>query len=258
MYDPQYLPATPTNEVEWLMQRGSAPDLNDVDHINAVIKAVESLKEVHRIAIEGYFYERISYAKLAERLGCSKPHAWRITQKAMRELHRQLRVMKPISERYNMFDKWEDAMYAVLEILNDGAVGPAIVRHKRLDPYKNELIRIVNSNDDLDSIPGLLMDMGLEAIAHLKNNKQWDFHEMGELLIKKQHDYGHDNILNFGQIGLAIRICDKVARLYNLADRQDKAANESVTDTWVDIVGYSVLSIMLDNGTFELPLGGKQ
>lgn len=256
MYDPQYLPATPTNEVEWLMQRGSAPDLNDVDHIEAVIKAVESLKDVYKTAIEGIFYERISYAKLGERLGCSKPHAWRITQKAMRELHRQLRVMKPISERYSMFDKWEDAVYAILENLNDGVITPGIVRHKRLEPFKNELIRIVNSNDDLDTIPGLLMDMGLEAIAHLKNNKQWDFHGMGELLIKKQHDYGHGNILNFGQIGLAIRICDKVARLHNLAEKKVSAENESVTDTWVDIVGYAVLSQMLDNGTFELPLGG--
>ena len=166
--------------------------------------------------------------------------------------------MKPISERYSMFESWEDAAYAVLEVMNDGAVGPGIVRHKRLDPYKNELIRIVNNNEDLESIPSIMMEMGLEAVAYLKNNKQWDFHEIGELLIGKQHDYGHGNILNFGQIGLAIRVCDKVARLYNLADKQGKVSNESVLDTWNDIVGYAVISLMLDNGTFELPLGEKQ
>lgn len=257
MYDPQYLPSTPKSEVEWLMQRGSAPDLNDVDHINAVIAVVENLKDSHKIAIEGIFYERITYAELGSRLGCSKPHAWRITQQALHELQRQLRIMKPISERYSMFETWEEAMYAVLEIMDEVSVSPAIARHKRLEPFKRELIRVVTSNDDLDSIPSLIMDMGIEAIAHLKNNKQWGFREMGELLIGKQNDYGHGNITTFGQIGLAVRVCDKVARLYNLIDKQGKVANESITDTWIDIVGYAVISVMLDNGTFELELGGN-
>ena len=78
-------------------------------------------------------------------------------------------------------------------------------------------------------------------------------HEIITLLAKKQHDYGHDNILKHGVDGVRVRIWDKIARLKNLQGRY-QAANESVVDTWLDVIGYCVIGVMLDNGTFTLPL----
>lgn len=79
-----------------------------------------------------------------------------------------------------------------------------------------------------------------------------------ELIAGKQHDYGHGNILRFGVDGIIVRLSDKLARLENLtkryADLPMRAANEPIADTWDDIVGYSIIAVMLVNDTFELPL----
>lgn len=268
MYDPEFLPSTPTSESEWMMQLGAVPDLNDTDHITAVIEAVENLKPKQREAIEGIFYERISYAKLAERLGCSKPHAWRITHKAMNQLQRSLITNKAIVGRYNMFESWEEAVKAEIEGINLTAAPDGKMSYEKLLPAKKELIDLVNrthkiytddtyimSNfDPNEMIATILFFVGISAVSYLKHHGQWDAQEQELLMARKQHDYGHGNILNFGQPGIAVRVCDKIARLESLASRKSKPENESVIDTWVDIVGYSVISQMIDNGTFLLGL----
>lgn len=73
-------------------------------------------------------------------------------------------------------------------------------------------------------------------------------------LASKQHDYGCDNITRFGIDGLVVRSHDKVARLLNLRRRGAAAANEPQVDTLVDLVGYSVIALMLHNNWFTLPL----
>lgn len=77
-----------------------------------------------------------------------------------------------------------------------------------------------------------------------------------DLLVRKQHDYGSQNILNFGGAGIVVRICDKAARLENLRQRDEdpQVEDESVKDTLFDLVGYAVLGMMLERGWFELPL----
>lgn len=75
-----------------------------------------------------------------------------------------------------------------------------------------------------------------------------------EVIAAKQHDYGHDNITVEGHVGLRVRIHDKVARLKNLLRRGGEAKNEAMSDTWMDIVGYCIIGIMLTHGTFTLPL----
>lgn len=82
----------------------------------------------------------------------------------------------------------------------------------------------------------------------------WDVavNHVVETVISKQHDYGHENILWGGIDGLVIRVHDKVARIRNLRGRTE--LNEALEDSWLDIAGYSIVAIMLTNGTFELPL----
>jgi hypothetical protein len=79
--------------------------------------------------------------------------------------------------------------------------------------------------------------------------------EITETLIRKQSDYGHHNIARFGRRGLVVRTHDKIARLKNLhLTRSGKAANESLTDTYTDIVGYSAIGMMWERGWFLLDL----
>lgn len=74
-------------------------------------------------------------------------------------------------------------------------------------------------------------------------------------LVRKQMDYGHHNIARFGRRGLVVRCHDKVARLKNLhLARSGAAANESLTDTYVDIIGYSAIGMMWERGWFLLDL----
>jgi len=78
--------------------------------------------------------------------------------------------------------------------------------------------------------------------------------DIAHLVITKQADYGKENILAFGLQGVKIRAYDKVARLKNLLSKDATPANESIYDSWVDIVGYCALAIMLIEGTFDRPL----
>ena len=75
-----------------------------------------------------------------------------------------------------------------------------------------------------------------------------------ETLVRKQRDYGHENIRRFGRTGLIIRCHDKVARLENLCGSDFEPNNESIDDTLLDIIGYSAIGIMWETETFLLPL----
>ena len=81
--------------------------------------------------------------------------------------------------------------------------------------------------------------------------------EIADLVISKQMDYGRSNILDFGEFGILVRTNDKVARLKNL-NGKDTPKNESLDDTWKDVMGYALLALMLRKGYFSLPLEGEK
>lgn len=97
----------------------------------------------------------------------------------------------------------------------------------------------------------------LEAARGLKEMHIWEPEELGALLVAKQHDYGHDNINAFGQIGIAVRLSDKIARFYNLQKRHTQALNEPFIDCLKDMVGYGVISAMLADYSFDEQLEEK-
>ena len=76
--------------------------------------------------------------------------------------------------------------------------------------------------------------------------------ELAELVCKKQHDYGHGNILAFGEFGVLVRTNDKVARLTNLVGKE--GITEPRVDAWRDIAGYAIIALMLERGWFQLEL----
>lgn len=78
--------------------------------------------------------------------------------------------------------------------------------------------------------------------------------EVNDTLVRKQRDYGPENIRRFGRHGLMVRMHDKIARLENLLQHGRQPENETVHDTYMDIVGYSAIGIMWEDGNFLLPL----
>jgi hypothetical protein len=82
-------------------------------------------------------------------------------------------------------------------------------------------------------------------------------HEVAQLLVRKQRDYGTENISRFGRIGLMIRMHDKVARLEHLAELRGSGGvpeNESIDDNLMDVIGYSTIGLMWEDQTFFIPL----
>lgn len=75
-----------------------------------------------------------------------------------------------------------------------------------------------------------------------------------DTIIGKQKMYGQRNIARFGLPGIVIRLNDKIERLKNLQQHDGPVVFEPIQDTWLDIVGYSVIAIMWINDWFELEM----
>ena len=78
--------------------------------------------------------------------------------------------------------------------------------------------------------------------------------ELIDTLVRKQRDYGHNNILRFGTYGIIVRCNDKIARLEHLTFKDAEPQNESMKDNMLDVAGYAAIGIMLNHGWFEKEL----
>jgi hypothetical protein len=249
--DPDFLSSKPANDMERLLQPGEHDQIGGTVHIVAVQNAIEQLDPMSRQCVEAVFYEGISYNTLGKRLGVSKVHAWRLARKAMAELQRKLSIDESINLRYNMFDNWNDAAEAILMEWSTLTSGHR-ANHQHLNAYRKTLARAVREQREIPRLD--IIDVAHEAMSELKAQKQWNANEMHSLLVRKQKDYGHGNILMFGHVGIAIRMCDKLARLDSLLTSGVTPSNESLIDTWMDLIGYAVISEMLHLNVFELEL----
>ncbi len=72
-----------------------------------------------------------------------------------------------------------------------------------------------------------------------------------KIFIKKHKDYGKDNILDNGELGIIFRINDKLRRLQNLASKDSEPENESCYENWQDIAVYAVIALLLRDGRFK-------
>ena len=73
-----------------------------------------------------------------------------------------------------------------------------------------------------------------------------------KLFDKKQHDYGPDNIAKFGDLGVLIRLNDKIERLKTLmmSGEQPEFTTEAFEDTWMDIHIYGMIGLMCLDGSW--------
>ena len=75
-----------------------------------------------------------------------------------------------------------------------------------------------------------------------------------DLLVQKHDDYGPDNISDApgGALnGLSVRLHDKVARLNNLLSNHKKPKNETIQDTFIDILNYALIALLVLDGKWD-------
>ena len=152
---------------------------------------------------------------------------------------------------------WDAAAEAYLSRLYLANVYPeSFDKHEQF--ISNWVLELENGafdENDIESVVAVMMNAGEIAIkTMLQNGMPYKHDMMLELLCRKQHDYGHQNINNFGILGLSIRMCDKFARIKNLQKRGTEGKNESLYDSYLDVVGYSTIAMMYHDGTFQLKL----
>jgi len=75
--------------------------------------------------------------------------------------------------------------------------------------------------------------------------------ELKQTFLKKHKDYGKENILDMGELGIAFRISEKFNRLKHLLMNGKKPSNEAVDDSWIDIGVYAVLALLFKRGWFK-------
>jgi len=77
--------------------------------------------------------------------------------------------------------------------------------------------------------------------------------ESFNLGVSKNNDYGSENILKFGIIGIVVRLGDKIARYKNLSTNkaEQKVKDESLKDTLMDIINYATYGEMLSSDVWD-------
>lgn len=77
------------------------------------------------------------------------------------------------------------------------------------------------------------------------------YSEAQDLLLKKHRDYGPKNIalspggpLN----GLRVRMWDKLARINHLVDNSFSPENESLRDSFLDLMNYAAIGLLVLDG----------
>jgi hypothetical protein len=127
----------------------------------------------------------------------------------------------------------------------------------------------VSKKKDLQEAATLLMDMGMIIVSidyksgtitckpiptrKFITNVWRVLDSAGNLLIRKHHDYGPKNVAHSpgGPLnGLRVRMWDKVARINNLVDSKVNPSNESLRDSFIDLLNYSAIAIMVLDKTW--------
>lgn len=162
---------------------------------------------------------------------------------------------------YAQPDSWNTAAAATISYIHNYSknVGGSIEEMRAtLDEFIN-----MNNSYPLDEPFSFMRWRALGAIslnsarqAGVINSENEGHHEEDfvNVLVKKQTDYGHDNINRFGRVGLMVRIHDKIARLENLTRRGVDPKNESLFDNYMDVINYCAIGMMVEYEWFMLNL----
>lgn len=75
--------------------------------------------------------------------------------------------------------------------------------------------------------------------------------ELLTMFLKKHKDYGKGNILSVKELGIALRISEKIERIKHLLNQGGVPANEPIEENWLDIGVYAIIAALYRRGWFE-------
>ncbi|MFH2021806.1 MAG: hypothetical protein ABIJ33_00785 [Patescibacteria group bacterium] len=75
--------------------------------------------------------------------------------------------------------------------------------------------------------------------------------ELLAMFLKKHKDYGKGNILANGELGIAMRISEKIERTKHLLVTKQEPQNETIDETWIDVAVYAVIGVLYRRGWFQ-------
>jgi hypothetical protein len=249
----------PLTEIEALMQampleepQESVMELQPLRE--AVAHCIDQLDEQDKWIIEALMSENISLQQLAERMGVTKTHVWRLRNRAYDKLHRIMITDTTIRRRIKVADTWGQAAGQWVNHFSNLSTVPAEADIEGMMKLRDNASIAISMN--LEPSSTIWNIIATNAINELRMLGCWDTGRMIRTLCSKQNDYGHGNVNKFGIMGIAVRLSDKIERLANLKSKGEQyyVANESFVDTLVDIVGYCAIAQMLNDGTFNLEL----
>lgn len=244
---------------DWLMSEPGTPEPDYSFEITreSVGHCISLLSEKHRFIIEARYIWGKSFAEIMDMMGFQSKSTAHDTLRAAEKNLKVLLLDEPhirqLLKGNNM--TWNSSAELEIDRIEVSLKAGYKFDGELFSSYANMMQDAVRNGNEPD-IVCFAWYTALEAARCLKEQKKWDPTEMLGILVSKQHDYGHDNINAFGQIGVAVRLSDKIARYYNLIRRDKVAKNEPFLDCLKDMVGYGVISAMLANETFNNLLEG--
>ncbi|MGL5913527.1 MAG: hypothetical protein ACRCZB_05125 [Bacteroidales bacterium] len=153
-----------------------------------------------------------------------------------------IKVVKFFGEEIDITkEEFNKKVHGILNTIESMTTGNREDIFASMEKYKN----IVQSTMlDYESVLKVLEQIAEESLLkYAEMTKDTDpYKTLAELLIKKNEDYGSSSIKNGGLVGNYIRMSDKAERLKNLTG---KVNFEALSDTWLDMAGYSVLGIII-------------
>lgn len=245
--------------IDWLMSEPGTPEEYERTQATreAVAKAILELDDKHKFIIEARYVWGKSFSEIMDMMGYQSKSTAHDTLKAA-ETNLKALLMGDAHIRKLLKGKemnWNSsAQYEVERV--DLSLKSGYKFDGDLFAHYARMMQDAVRTGDESEIVCFAWYTALEAARCLKEQRKWDPQEMLDILVSKQHDYGHDNINAFGLVGVAVRLSDKIARYYNLIRRDKVAKNEPFVDCLKDMVGYGVISAMLANDTFNEPLEG--
>jgi hypothetical protein len=93
----------------------------------------------------------------------------------------------------------------------------------------------------------------VEVNQVLRKWLQEEANQIISLLERKNRDYGSGNLIRAGEIGIVVRLMDKIARLENFYFKENNltVTDESIDDTVRDIAGYCLMFFLLKKGLLK-------
>jgi len=164
-----------------------------------------------------------------------------------------------IAEDIEEVFEWLEELHYEVYKLKQGRDGVPNKDVKRPGVYSSFIEEIYGRDIDFDgSESGIKMTpwditMDFTETPDWRSDAQDVYDSLFDILVKKQNDYGPDNIRKSpgGPLnGLTVRLYDKLARLNNLLETGATPENESLRDTLIDIANYGVIGVMILDDTF--------